>query len=210
MITKDKIAETHTQNVIEETSIIEESIPNTPKKHKVIAPFKLLGHEPIYYLWIPMIVFSFLGVLISFMNYQFKAPFLNGTFYCTFITIMCPYVLEFFVELKVKKKSGIKQQFTYYKITSVVIAFCHIVFSGLVLGKELAQNILFESLYIVVSIVISLYIYLVFKMDNHPDYLHEYIDGTYAEQEAGSIRNIITTASTIKTTTTSNGRSVDL
>lgn len=197
-----------TDNISKVNSTVESS--NASKKNKLLAPLKLLLHEPIYFLWLPMIVFSFLGVLINFLNCEFAEPFLNGSFYCTFITIMCPYVLEFFVELKVKKKSGIKQQFTYYKITSVVIAFCHIVFSGLVLEKSLSNNLIFESIYIVISIIITLYIYLVFKMDNHPNYLREYIDGTYAEHEADSIKNIISSASSIKSTTTSNGRSVEL
>lgn len=176
---------------------------------RFLAPLKLLTYENIYWLWIPMIIFSFLGIWISFLNLEFLKPFIDGSFYCTFITIMCPYVLEFFVELKVKKRSNVKQKFTFYKITSVVAAFCHIVISGLILDKPISQILWFEIIYIVLSIAITLYVYLVFKMDNHPEYLREFMDGTYAEKETENVNELIVEASSV-TETTVKGRKIDI
>lgn len=196
---------------VEEETFVKDEVQHSSQKRKVrgFAPVRLLGYEHIYWLWIPMMIFSFLGVLISFLNLEFSKPFMDGTFYCTFITIMCPYVLEFFVELKVKKRSNIKQKFTYYKITSVVLAFCHIVFSGLIIDKPISKVPLFEGIYIVLSILMTLYIYLVFKMDNHPEFLREFMDGTYAENEKDDVNGLIVQASSV-TNATVRGRNIDI
>lgn len=179
------------------------------RKSYLLAPITLLGYERIYWLWIVMMFFSFLGVWISFLNSEFSKPFTDGTFYCTFITIMCPYVLEFFVELKVKKKSNIKQKFIYYKIASVVVAFVYIFVSGLIMDKTLAKIPVFQGVYIGLSVLITLYIYLVFKMDNHPAFLREFMDGTYAENEKDDVNGLIAKASST-TNATVKGRSLDI
>lgn len=200
---------------VEQTFVEEEKtetqVQLNDKKRRIrwFAPVSLLGYEHIYWLWIPMMLFSFLGIWISFLNLEFSKPFTDGSFYCTFITIMCPYVLEFFVELKVKKRSNIKQKFTFYKITSVVLAFCHIVFSGLIIDKPLAKLPVFEGIYIGLSVLMTLYIYLVFKMDNHPAFLREFMDGTYAENEKDDVNGLISKASST-TNATVKGRSLDI
>ena len=177
MITEEK---NEIEEIVEQSQA-ENSSSAKKSKWNWLVPAKLLIYEKIYWLWIPMILISFLGVLISFLNLEYRQPFIDGSFYCTFITVMCPYVLEFFVELKVKKKSEVAQKFTFFKITSIVVAICHIVFSALLIGKPLSQNIVFEIAYIIISLLITLYIYLVFKMDNHPEYLIECMDVPYDE-----------------------------
>ena len=156
-----------------------------------------------------MILISFLGVLISFLNLEYRQPFVDGSFYCTFITVMCPYVLEFFVELKVKKKSEVVQKFTFFKITSIAAAICHIVFSALLIGKPLSQNIVFEIAYIIISLLITLYIYLVFKMDNHPEYLIECMDVPYDEVLKKQRDELFTSASQTNSATV-NGVKIDI
>ncbi len=207
MINKEEI---ETKNIPEQKKL-EDTVSGNKQKGKWnwLVPTKLLSYEKIYWLWAPMILISFLGVLISFLNLEFKQPFLDGSFYCTFITIMSPYVLEFFVELKVKKKSAISQKFTYFKITSIAIAVCHIVFSALLIGKPLSQNILFEIIYILGSLCITLYIYLVFKMDNHPEYLNECIDVPYDEVLKKQTNDMIIAASQ-KNSATVNGVEIDI
>ena len=207
MINKEKI-ETKS---IPEPKESENAMSGKKQKSKWswLVPTKLLSYEKIYWLWVPMILISFLGELISFLNLEFEQPFVDGSFYCTFITIMCPYVLEFFVELKVKKKSAVSQKFTYFKITSIAVAVCHIVFSGLLIGKPLSQNIIFEICYIMGSLLITLYIYLVFKMDNHPEYLNECIDVPYDEVLKRQTNDMIIAASH-KNSATVNGVEIDI
>ena len=85
------------EETLEEDEKIEDPIQRNGKKRRsyLLAPITLLKYEHIYWLWVLMMFFSFLGVWISFLNSEFSKPFTDGTFYCTFITIMCPYVLEF-------------------------------------------------------------------------------------------------------------------
>ena len=173
-------------------------IQSSEKKGNWGVPLKLLSYEKIYCLWIPMILISFLGVLISWLNLEYKEPFLDGSFYCTFITVMAPYVLEFFVELKVKKRSDVKQNFIYFKITAIALAVCHIFFSALLIGKPLSQNLIFQVIYILVSLFMTLYIYLVFKMDNHPEYLMECMDVPYDEVLKRKRNEMIMSASQTK------------
>lgn len=199
------------EETLEEDEKIEAPIQRNGKKRRsyLLAPITLLKYEHIYWLWVLMMFFSFLGVWISFLNSEFSKPFTDGTFYCTFITIMCPYVLEFFVELKVKKKSNVKQKFIYYKIASVVLAFFHIFVSGLIIDKPIAKIPVFQGIYIGLSVLMTLYIYLVFKMDNHPAFLREFMDGTYAENEKDDVNGLIAEASSV-TNATVKGRSLDI
>ena len=205
MITEEK---TEIGEIVEEGQA-ENSSPAKKSKWNWLVPAKLLMYEKIYWLWIPMILISFLGVLISFLNLEYRQPFIDGSFYCTFITVMCPYVLEFFVELKVKKKSEVAQKFTFFKITSISVAICHIVFSALLIGKPLSQNIVFEIAYIIISLLITLYIYLVFKMDNHPEYLIECMDVPYDEVLKKQRDELFTSASQ-KNSATVNGVKIDI
>ena len=197
-----------TEEIVEQDQA-ENSSTEKKSKWNWLVPAKLLAYEKIYWLWIPMILISFLGVLISFLNLEYRQPFIDGSFYCTFITVMCPYVLEFFVELKVKKKSDVAQKFTFFKITSIAVAICHIVFSALLIGKPLSQNIVFEIAYIIVSLLITLYIYLVFKMDNHPEYLIECMDVPYDEVLKKQRNELYTSASQTNSATV-NGVKIDI
>ena len=210
MVTEEKTELIEVEDVYERNAI-EDSAPMQPSKKKGtwVAPLKLLSYEKIYYLWIPMIVISFLGVLISWLNLEYKEPFLDGSFYCTFITVMSPYVLEFFVELKVKKKNQVKQNFIYFKITAIALAVCHIFFSALLIGKPLSQNIIFQVIYIVASFFMTLYIYLVFKMDNHPEYLTESMDVPYDEVLKRKRNDMIVSASQT-TSANKNGLEIEI
>ena len=205
MITEEK---TKLEEVVEQQPQMDNLSPRKSKWSWLI-PAKLLTYEKIYWLWLPMILISFLGVIISFLNLEYKQPFVDGSFYCTFITVMCPYVLEFFVELKVKKKSAITQKFTFFKITCIAIAICHIVFSALLIGKPLSQNIIFEIAYIIISLLITLYIYLVFKMDNHPEYLIECMDVPYDEVLKKQRNELFASASQTNSATV-NGVKIDI
>lgn len=205
MITEEK---NEIEEIVEQSQA-ENSSSAKKSKWNWLVPAKLLIYEKIYWLWIPMILISFLGVLISFLNLEYRQPFVDGSFYCTFITVMCPYVLEFFVELKVKKKSEVVQKFTFFKITSIAAAICHIVFSALLIGKPLSQNIVFEIAYIIISLLITLYIYLVFKMDNHPEYLIECMDVPYDEVLKKQRDELFTSASQTNSATV-NGVKIDI
>ena len=205
MITEEK---NEIEEIVEQSQA-ENSSSTKKSKWNWLVPAKLLIYEKIYWLWIPMILISFLGVLISFLNLEYRQPFIDGSFYCTFITVMCPYVLEFFVELKVKKKSEVAQKFTFFKITSIAAAICHIVFSALLIGKPLSQNIVFEIAYIIISLLITLYIYLVFKMDNHPEYLIECMDVPYDEVLKKQRDELFTSASQTNSATV-NGVKIDI
>lgn len=205
MITEEK---NEIEEIVEQSQA-ENSSSAKKSKWNWLVPAKLLIYEKIYWLWIPMILISFLGVLISFLNLEYRQPFVDGSFYCTFITVMCPYVLEFFVELKVKKKSEVVQKFTFFKITSIAAAICHIVFSALLIGKPLSQNIVFEIAYIIISLLITLYIYLVFKMDNHPEYLIECMDVPYDEVLKKQRDKLFTSASQTNSATV-NGVKIDI
>ena len=205
MITEEK---NEIEEIVEQSQA-ENSSSAKKSKWNWLVPAKLLIYEKIYWLWIPMILISFLGVLISFLNLEYRQPFVDGSFYCTFITVMCPYVLEFFVELKVKKKSEVVQKFTFFKITSIAAAICHIVFSALLIGKPLSQNIVFEIAYIIISLLITLYIYLVFKMDNHPEYLIECMDVPYDEVLKKQRNELFTSASQTNSATV-NGVKIDI
>ena len=83
------------------------------------------------------------------------------------------------------------------RLKSTVLAFFHIFVSGLIIDKPIAKIPVFQGIYIGLSVLMTLYIYLVFKMDNHPAFLREFMDGTYAENEKDDVNGLIAEASSV-------------
>jgi hypothetical protein len=151
---------------------------------KILAPLTLFKHEKAYYLWI-LAVILVLGVSLVFPGY--KSFFSKGQGVIFIIALIVPFLPELLLPFIIEKKKKNNITYVTFKIASVLFSTFLIVFLFGVLSKigGLDENasILWQSIFIIISLGIVIYLYAVTKMDIHHDYFALYDDVPYGEEE---------------------------
>lgn len=97
------------------------------KEHKsfprILAPLLILKVEKMYYSWIASFIISFMSIIVDWVNCSIENSFIQGAFYSTCITLLAPFLVEFFVEYTSSNRSNKKQKYTTYKGASLVLCF---------------------------------------------------------------------------------------
>lgn len=158
------------------------------------APFKLLKEENLYWFCLITLFISLLGVITSVLNGDFQECVDTGAIYSTFIAIIAPFLVDFFVELTVKRRKDQTQNFITYKSLVFGISVLYIVFSSIIIMLPIGTNYIIQGLYLLFSVFYYIYIYLVIRMDDHEGFLADYTDSKYAETEKQHIKGIISDA----------------
>ena len=185
---------------------------NSPEQNKwsVWAPFKLLKQEGLYWFWLITLVISFLGLIINLFNGNIESGFSSGACYSTGITIVSPFLVEFFVELTVKQRKGTKQNFIRYKSFIFGLSILYIIIACILILSKWSSVILPQIIFVLFTGVYSLYIYLVTKMDDHPEFLNIYMDKGYRTEENERVQNMIDKAQSARSYLSEEGKSVEL
>ena len=183
---------------------------NSKEKWDLWAPFKLLKQEGLYWFWLITLAISFLGLIINIINGDIKSGFSSGACYSTGITIISPFLVEFFVELTVKQRKGRKQNFIRYKSLVFGVSILYIILSCIFIGSKWASLIAPQVLFALFTGVYSLYIYLVTKMDDHPGFLSLYKDKGYQDEENERVSDMIDGAQRAKNFLSAEGRNIEL
>lgn len=183
---------------------------NSKEKWDLWAPFKLLKQEGLYWFWLITLAISFLGLIINIINGDIKSGFSSGACYSTGITIISPFLVEFFVELTVKQRKGKKQNFIRYKSLVFGVSILYIILSCIFIGSKWASLIAPQVLFALFTGVYSLYIYLVTKMDDHPGFLSLYKDKGYQDEENERVSDMIDGAQRAKNFLSAEGRNIEL
>ena len=183
---------------------------NSKEKWDLWAPFKLLKQEGLYWFWLITLAISFLGLIINIINGDIKSGFSSVACYITGITIISPFLVEFFVELTVKQRKGKKQNFIRYKSLVFGVSILYIILSCIFIGSKWASLIAPQVLFALFTGVYSLYIYLVTKMDDHPGFLSLYKDKGYQDEENERVSDMIDGAQRAKNFLSAEGRNIEL
>lgn len=183
---------------------------NSKEKWDLWAPFKLLKQEGLYWFWLITLAISFLGLIINIINGDIKSGFSSGACYSTGITIISPFLVEFFVELTVKQRKGKKQNFIRYKSLVFGVSILYIILSCIFIGSKWASLIAPQVLFALFTGVYSLYIYLVIKMDDHTEFLSLYKDKGYQDEENERVSDMIDGAQRAKNFLSAEGRNIEL
>ena len=183
---------------------------NSKEKWDLWAPFKLLKQEGLYWFWLITLAISFLGLIINIINGDIKSGFSSGACYSTGITIISPFLVEFFVELTVKQRKGRKQNFIRYKSLVFGVSILYIILSCIFIGSKWASLIAPQVLFALFTGVYSLYIYLVTKMDDHTEFLSLYKDKGYQDEENERVSDMIDGAQRAKNFLSAEGRNIEL
>lgn len=186
------------------------SMDSEKEKWSLWAPFKLLKQEGLYWFWLITLAISFLGLIINIINGDIESGFSSGACYSTGITIISPFLVEFFVELTVKQRKGKKQNFIRYKSLVFGVSILYIIISCILLGSKWASVIFPQVLFVLFTGAYSLYIYLVTKMDDHPEFLSVHKDKGYQNEENERVSDMIDGAQSAKSFLSEEGRSIEL
>ncbi|MDO9628289.1 MAG: hypothetical protein Q7I99_00190, partial [Acholeplasmataceae bacterium] len=110
------------------------------------------------------------------------------------IALIVPFLPELLLPFIIEKKKKNNITYVTFKIVSVLISAFLIVFLFGVLSKigSLDENasILWQSIFIIISLAFVIYLYAVTKMDTHHDYFAVYDDVPYGEEEKGRVSDL--------------------
>lgn len=184
------------------------------KEHKsfprILAPFLILKVEKMYYSWIASFIISFMSIIVDWVNCSIENSFIQGAFYSTCITLLAPFLVEFFVEYTSSNRSNKKQKYTTYKGASLVLCFVVVFLLCVFYATAARTNRVIQIITTIFVGVLSLYLYLVSKMDTHPTLLTNYEDISYVEAEQSVLDKMTTDAQKLTSMKTTEGVEVKL
>ncbi|MBU1145031.1 MAG: hypothetical protein KJ971_04150 [Firmicutes bacterium] len=163
---------------------------------KLLAPLSLFKHEKVYYIWI-FAVITVLGISLIVPGYH--SFFSKGQGIIFIIALIVPFLPELLLPFIIEKKKNNINKYVTYKVISVLVSFFLIVFLFGVLSKieSVTENlsIIWQSVFIVISLIVVVYLYAVTKMDIHQDHFSLFDDIPYGAEEDAEVRDLSKNAS---------------
>ena len=150
---------------------------------RILAPFLILKVEKMYFSWIASFIISFMSIIVDLVNCSIENSFMQGAFYSTCIALLAPFLVEFFVEYTSISRSEGAEKYTTYKSASLRVCFVIVFLLCVFYATAAKTSRLIQIVSTVFVGVLSLYLYLVSKMDKHSTLLTDYKDISYVEAE---------------------------
>ena len=135
---------------------------------------------------------------------------MQGAFYSTCITLLAPFLVEFFVDYKSSNRSKKVEKYTAYKGLALLICFVVIILLCIFYATAAKTNRIIQILSAILAGAFSLYLYLVSKMDSHSTLLTNYEDISYIEAEQNELDKMTTEAKNLKSVEVAEGVEVKL
>lgn len=152
---------------------------------KCIVPLKLLSFEKAYYSWIIII---FVSVFFSiFLSSEPLFFFTKDQGIIFSIALLVPFIPELLIPIIVDKKKKSEPKFLTYKIISALVNIVVVLLLLTLLKNISASQNQVQTMIITISflssILLSIYFYLITKMDSHQAYFSPYDDIPYSDEE---------------------------
>lgn len=177
---------------------------------KIIAPLFILKTEKMYGCWAFVLIISYLGIMINWLNNLLDSCFQTGSFYSTGVTIIAPLCMELIIQNQVRNRKNEKLNFSSYHSPVLVISILYIIIALVLQGSNKRSDYKIQIGFTIVSILFSFYAYFVSKMEDHPKALSDYKDKTYAEMEKATVADLNSQATTMTSTQLDDGEVMDL
>lgn len=155
---------------------------------RILAPFLILKVEKMYFSWIASFIISFMSIIVDLVNCSIENSFMQGAFYSTCIALLAPFLVEFFVEYTSSNRSERTEKYTTYKGGALVVCFVVVMLLCIFYATAAKTNRIIQIVSTVLVGILSLYLYLVSKMDIHPTLLTNYKDISYVEAEQNALK----------------------
>lgn len=176
----------------------------------ILAPFLILKIEKMYLSWIATFVISFMSIIVDILNCSVEESFIQGAFYSTCITLLAPFLVEFFVGYTAINRSQRAEKYTAYKGGALVVCFVVVILLCIFYATTAKANRIIQVISTILVGALSLYLYLVSKMDTHPTLLANYEDISYAEAEQNALKKMTAGAQNLTSVEVSEGVEVRL
>lgn len=177
---------------------------------RILAPFLILKVEKMYFSWIASFFISFMSIIVDFVNCSLENSFMQGAFYSTCIALLAPFLVEFFVGYTSSNRSKRTEKYTTYKGASLVVCFVVVFLLCVFYATAAKTNRIIQIVSTIFVGVLSLYLYLVSKMDTHSTLLINYEDISYAEAEQNVLDKMTTEAQNLTSVEVAEGVEVKL
>lgn len=177
---------------------------------RILAPFLILKVEKMYFSWIASFIISFMSIIVDLVNCSVESSFLQGAFYSTCITLLAPFLVEFFVEYTSSNRANKTEKYTTYKGASLMVCFVVVFLLCVFYATAVKTNSTIQIVSTIFVAVLSLYLYLVSKMDIHSTLLTKYEDISYAEAEQNVLEQMTVDAQNLTSVEVDNGMEVKL
>lgn len=177
---------------------------------RILAPFLILKVEKMYFSWIASFIISFMSIIVDLVNCSIENSFMQGAFYSTCIALLAPFLVEFFVEYTSISRSKRTEKYTTYKGASLVVCFVIVFLLCVFYATAAKTSRLIQIVSTVLVGVLSLYLYLVSKMDIHSTLLTGYKDISYVEAEQNVLEKMTIEAKKLTSVEVADGVEVKL
>lgn len=177
---------------------------------RILAPFLILKIEKMYYSWIASFVISFMSIIVDLVNHSIENSFMQGAFYSTCIALLAPFLVEFFVDYTSSNRSKRVEKYTTYKGGALLLCFVVVILLCIFYATAAKSSRTIQIVFTILVGFLSMYLYLVSKMDIHPTLLTGYEDTTYAEAEQDLLKKMAAGAQTLTSVEISEGVEVKL
>ena len=151
-----------------------------------------------------------MSIIVDWINHSIENSFMQGAFYSTCITLLAPFLVEFFVDYKSSNRSKKVEKYTAYKGLALLICFVVIILLCIFYATAAKTNRIIQILSAILAGAFSLYLYLVSKMDSHSTLLTNYEDISYIEAEQNELDKMTTEAKNLKSVEVAEGVEVKL
>lgn len=177
---------------------------------RILAPFLILKVEKMYFSWIASFIISFMSIIVDWVNCSIENSFMQGAFYSTCIALLAPFLVEFFVEYTSNNRSKREEKYTTYKGGALLVCFVVVILLCICYATAARTNSVFQITATFFVGVLSLYLYLVSKMDTHSTLLTNYKDISYVEAEQNVLEKMTTDAQSLTSVEVVEGVEVKL
>lgn len=164
----------------------------------------------MYYSWIASFVISFMSIIVDLVNCNIENSFMQGAYYSTCIAILAPFLVEFLVEYTASNRAQRTEKYSTYKGASLVVCFVVLFLLCVFYATAVKTNKLIQIVCTVFVGVLSLYLYLVPKMDEHSTLLTSYKDISYIEAEKEALSQMTNGAQNLTSVEVAKGVEVKL
>lgn len=177
---------------------------------RILAPFLILKVEKMYFSWVASFVISFMSIIVDLVNCSLENSFMQGAFYSTCIALLAPFLVEFFVEYTSINRSKREEKYTSYKGGALVVCFVVVILLCIFYATAAKTSRAIQIVSTILVGVLSLYLYLVSKMDIHPTLLTDYKDISYIEAEQNALEKMTIGAQSLTSVKVAEGVEVKL
>lgn len=176
----------------------------------ILAPFRLLWIEKIYFTWVFILLISYAGCFVDLLNGEIGDSLPKGILYSTSFAVLAPFTIEFSVDYLNIRRSGRKEMFSGYKAWALVICSVSIFTLLILYATNAKSNVWLQVILTVFVSVLSFYTHLISKMEDHPQLFYDCVDVPYDIAEKRIVEELCAQANEVTSVNNGSGKEVKL